>query len=671
MSAASASVTPLRSAAAASPGAASWARHPHVFFRPEEWPAIRARTEHPRFRRDWESLRHVAELDLAVPPLVKDRGDRFYVGAKRASRCAFVGAVTGEERFRRRALAYFDAILAEDDWSLYVPGGADNRFGQWPAHTCHYLAMAYDLLAADMPAARKTAIVEACHRQLVVPFLGDCQDPESDHLGGVRSMNHLGSRASGAGCLLVALDGEGVDYSREIEIARAHILRFIEWYDDAGGSLEIGGYWCHGMGNALRFLVALRANGFPKIFRQRSCKLQRTAYPLLLMSVGDRFAVNFSDSTCGPLLAIGDHGFPELIEHTGRVHGLKAGADPRCAESYARPAMMILAAEFRDPRLQWYADRCSHGGGEFALICGDPELTATPPDDLPTCVAYGGCGVGVMRSSLTDPEPLLMGLKAGRARGTVYDDPHCQFDLNSVLLEAFGSPLLADPGYGHRWDSTTVSHLDPTHYTNATPPHNTVLVDGAGQLYEHNPIAHLQNLSPADDVDYLVSRVEQGYGPKVRKFDRHAYMIAGEFWVLVDEVELAGPGALTWNFHAVKEATLEPGSPARIANGGAELRLQPFGGPALVCRRADDHVLPRLQWDAAEPATGATVGWLLLVRRRGGEFPEVTAEFRDGRVLVTSGSRRWTLPVASRRAAWRSDIMLPFGGKCSPDVSLK
>jgi len=638
-----------------------WACHPHVFFTDDQFEGIRAKTRHPRFRRDWESLQYVAGLDLHVPALVRDREDRFFIGAKRAARCAFVGALTGDEQLRRRARDYFDAILADDDWTQYTgPDYWDNRFGQWPAHMCHYLALAYDLLAAEMTAAEKTAIVEACHRQLVTAFLGDCKDPDSQHLGGVRTMNHLGSRASGAGCLLVALEGDGVDYSREIEIARAHTLRFIEWYDDAGASLEIGGYWCHGMGNALRFLVALRGNSWPNIFRQRSGKLQRTAYPLLCMSIGDRFAVNFSDSTCGPLYSISDNGFPEALEHTGREYRLAAGVDSRLAESYARPAALILAAEFQDGRLQWYADQCSHGGGEFALIYGDPELPTTPPDDLPTCIAYGGCGVGVMRSSMTDPDTLLLGLKAGRARGTAYDDPHCQFDLNSVLLEAFGAVLLADPGYGHRWDGTVVSHLDPAHPTNATPPHNTVLVDGAGQLHEHNPIAHLQDLSPADDVDYLVSRVEQGYGPNVRLFDRHAYMIAKEFYVLVDEVDLASPAILTWNFHAVKEATIAPGSPARIANGGAELLLRPFGGPRLTCRRADDHILPRVQWDTAELVTRADVGWLLLIAQRGQAMPQVAAELRDGHVLVTRGSQRWTLPVVSRRANWRSDIMLPF-----------
>ena len=36
--------------------------------------------------------------------------------------------------------------------------------------------------------------------------------------------------------------------------------------------------------------------------------------------------------------------------------------------------------------------------------------------------------------------------RRGGGRGRIYDDPHCQFDLNAIVLEAFGETLLADPG---------------------------------------------------------------------------------------------------------------------------------------------------------------------------------------------------------------------------------
>jgi len=55
-------------------------------------------------------------------------------------------------------------------------------------------------------------------------------------------MNWLAVLSAGAGCLFLALDGAGVDFTREIEIARAHVLRFVEWFDDDGSAVEHGGY---------------------------------------------------------------------------------------------------------------------------------------------------------------------------------------------------------------------------------------------------------------------------------------------------------------------------------------------------------------------------------------------------------------------------------------------
>ena len=205
-----------------------------------------------------------------------------------------------------------------------------------------------------------------------------------------------------------------------------------------------------------------------------------------------------------------------------------------------------------------------------------------------------------------------------------------------------------------------MSTIDPQHVSNSTPPHNTLLVNGAGQTHTDNPLAHLQDLSPSDEIDYLVSRIERGYGPHVLRFDRHAYLVAKQFYVLVDDVELVEPALLTWNFHAVQHASLEAGTSARIRNGEVELTIQPFGSGRLVSRTALEHVLPRVQFDTAAPVPRLRAGWLLPVGRVGAARADVTAEMDASEVRIRSGAQRWTLPVISRRASFRSDIMLAF-----------
>ena len=627
--------------------------HPHLFFTADKLPAIRAKTLHPRFRRDWEALHFQALRHLEEPlPAAQEGCTAQAALAGRAARLAFVSRVAEEPRFGRRALECFRVVLQGKAWAHHPQ---DCGFGLGSAALCHALALAYDLLAEELAAPEKQRFREACQRELVEVFLRECHSGENQHLYGQRTMNHVAVHASGAVCLLLALHGDGVDYSREIEIARAHLLRFVEWYDDAGAALEFGGYWIYGMGNALRGLAALRSNGWPKIFRQRSGKLLRTAYPLLCMSVGGKFVTNFSDGVYG--VPVGSP-FAQVAENHGRIYRVHAECDPRLVQHLARTPALILAAEFQDSRLQWYAGQATQGD-ELALICGDPDLPETPPDDLPTCVAYHGCGVGVLRSSMSAPGALVLGLKAGRARGHVYDDAHCQFDLNSVVLDGLGTTLLADPGYHHIFNSS-MSVIDPQHISNSSPKHNTLLVDGEGQTHTDSPIAHLQDLSPGDEIDYVVSRMERGYGERVRRFDRHAYLVAKRVYLLLDDIELARPAVLGWNFHGAEQARLQPGATAVIECEGAVLRIIPFGGAPLSCRAASDHLLPRVQFETTAPVSGGRFGWLLLVDPAGAPPTAASAQLEGSGVTLRWNGRVWQLPVVVRRNRFVSDIMLPF-----------
>ena len=615
--------------------------HPRLFFSQDDLPSIREKTDHPRYRADWAALHQQAQEALAGPPIADvdpahthDAYEHSYYrcnviakAAVKAGTCGVAYRITGEARFAERAREMMQAVLETDRERWLV--APHPLFDLPTAAICHGLAIAYDMMADDMSHTERRHFVAVCREKAVAPFLTMCSQlgdngkrPLNPGLYGARTWNYVPALCSGAGCLLLALHGDGADLSREIEIARAHLLRFIEWYDDAGCAIEHTVYWAAAMRQTLTFLVALRANGWPKIFQQRSRKLERTAYAPLYMCIGGKNVANFCDSHYGPLRA--------------------------------RANALILAAAYRDPRLQWWAEHMPPGD-LLSLVCGDTDLASSPPHDLPTCMAFDACGIAVLRSSMTDPDTLFLGLKAGRARGKICDDPHCQFDLNSVVLDAYGATLLADPGYGHNWFHGP-STIDPAHPTNSTPAHNTLLVNGAGQLYEHSPIAHFQDLSPRHDVDCIVSRLEQGYGPHVRRFDRHAFMINRAFYVLLDDIELSAPASLTWNFHAPKSAHIQSGETTRISNQGAQLDLIPFGDLALRSDTRDDHVLPRIQWDTAESVSEARAGWLLWAQCAGQDTPPPDAQLREHSIVVRYEAGEWVLPIIRRRTPYRSPL---------------
>lgn len=635
----------------------SWQPHPHLYFDTDGLEKVKAKLTHPRFQKDWDSVRFRATHLLDTPPFDRtlDKYEAPCYAAHQAALCAFVFRMTGEQRFAKRALAAFDALLEVPVWS---GNPVDCQFGLREGAMALHLGEAYDLLAEEMPGAARKTFIDACLERLLKVFVANCKNGQNHYLGGERTMNHLALHASGASCLAIALDGDAGDLAKEIEIARAHLLRFIEWYDDAGASLEIDGYWSYANEHVIRAMYALRNNGWPKFMHQRARKLERYFYPVLCMSIGGKFVTNFADSHYGHDLSGAREG--AQIKKRVRERYLDESADPRHAFYRMRTCALALASAFQDGRIQWFAEQLPRGD-QFGIIAGDPDLKPTPPDDLPTTVCYHNSGIGVIRSSMTDPDTLLLGLKAGRARGKVYDDPHSQFDLNSVVLEAFGEPLLADPGYHHVWHSK-MNTTDPDHISNSTPPHNTILVGGKGQTVEDSPLAHLQDLSPNEDVDYLVSRIERAYGPRVRRYDRHAYCIGKQFFVLVDDVLLREAEVLTWNFHAAEEAKLTAAAPpkaCRVERGNAALALVPFG-LELTCKTADDHLLPRFQFDTPEPVLFARAGWLLLPHRKGDDVPDIEAKFAEGGVVVFVGEESWELPVVVRRSSFRSDIMVPF-----------
>jgi len=607
--------------------------HPHLYFGPGHIEGLRSKTRHPFFRRDWLAIRHGAEQSLQGSLIAEGWPSKVLpAAASSAARCAFVHRLTGEPQFGERARQICHALLAADGWTgNYLEGvhHEEMQFHLAAAELCRNLALAYDMLAEEMTSAERMRFIRVCREKALEPFLSERST--NAFLYGLRTMNWIAVLAAGAGCLFVALDGDGVDFSKEIDIARAHILRFIEWYDDDGSAVEHGGYWAYGMGNALHLLRALRENGWPRIMQQDSHKLERTAYPILYGCIGGKNVTNFCDDRYGRL------------------------------EAVARDAALVLAAEFQDGYLQWWAHQLSDAG-VLGFVSGDPELEPSPPDELPTCMVFQRTGMGIMRASMTDPDTLYLAIKAGRARGKIFDDPHCQFDLNSVVLDAFGENLLADPGYGHNWTAEAQGKefrvTDPNHHSNSTPPHNTLLVDGRGQEERFSPIAFLDDFSPSDEIDYVVSRIEQGYGPQLRRFDRHVYFVDKRFFALVDDVELISPGELTWNFHGPKESEISVNDVATIRNGGVRLRIIPVGRLKLSCSRRDDHVLPRLQWDTVAPVRQTLIAWLLLPDRLDDEIGTPSAHLGEDVLLLSDEKGEWHLPIVRRRVPLRTSMTL-------------
>jgi len=142
-----------------------------------------------------------------------------------------------------------------------------------------------------------------------------------------------------------------------------------------------------------------------------------------------------------------------------------------------------LAREYRDPQAQWLAlqtdavNVTAAGAPWLNLIGYDPTVPATPPTELPTLHHFDDIDIISARSDWSGEESLVV-FKCGPFIGhkTVREfryDPgggHVHPDANHFVLFGAGQWLLRDDGY--RWKRTG--------------QHNTLLIDGRGQLGEGN-----------------------------------------------------------------------------------------------------------------------------------------------------------------------------------------
>ena len=354
-------------------------------------------------------------------------------------------------------------------------------------------------------------------------------------------------------------------------------------------------------------------------------QLRRTAYFPLYGSILGEYVLNFGDTAHGRLLAA-----PTLR----------------------------LAAEYRDPVLQWYAEQGSTDD-VLSLLWWDPELESSPPSGLEISVAYpGGVEWAVLRSSLTDPDAVVVGLRGGTTTAS-----HCHRDLQSIIVHALGEPLIADHGnlgYSRDYWVSQYGHLGRD-----TRAHNTLLPEGLEQVQRRTIPTMVEGedlrcssriivLVRQADSDYVASEavLTYGEGDGGRRVmvchDRHMALVRPGLLLLVDEVSCGEPLELGWSFHAGGDVELR-GDGACFRSGVARLDFRAHGGARLSLTRRDDQKLPYLFLESAARVSKALFVATLLPYRVGEEpaAPEVTVRGKD--VELSWRGSRHRLRVASRR----------------------
>ena len=271
-----------------------------------------------------------------------------------------------------------------------------------------------------------------------------------------------------------------------------------------------------------------------------------------------------------------------------------------------------LAAMYHDEHIQWLAketasvsDCALFGTCWLNMVWNDPTLPAKPPSSLPTFRHFADMGIVSARSDWSGDESLVA-FKCGPSLGHSAIDKldfdagggHPHPDANHFVVFGNGEWLIRDDGYRFK----------------GTDDHNTLLIDGKGQLGENelamvagHALGKVGEWFVSDEqiklkshpritaaaggpvFDYMVGDATQAY-PKelgLSRFVRRMVYLKPNILIVADDIVTDRPRSLELRFHPQLPATKDPSGDYLSLGQKAALRLVPFTTDGVEVVAAD------------------------------------------------------------------------------------
>lgn len=481
----------------------------------------------------WQAVKRWADSFVKQgPPAYKENSDteqlwQREVGNKQPF-LALAFLLTGDKTYRDAAARWALASCSYPTWGLGSYANSDLAAG----HQLFGLALVYDWLYGDLEAEERAAI-----RNTLISRGRLMHTAATSKMYWRNSFlqNHLWVNVTGlaaAGLSLFDDPEAGAETMAWIDLALDKMRRTEAALGPDGASHEGVAYWTYGVEYMLKFWhLAATLLGQDL----HSEWWSNTAAYRLYMSVPraawtrSNLIVDIAD---GPRV---DWYGPDFL-------------------------LRDLARRFQDPQAQWLAAELeSQGFTQYSaawlnLIWYDPTLNPEPPDRLRTWKHFKDMDIVSTRSDWSGNESLLVfkcGPAIGRKATMEFDyDPgggHVHPDSGHFVLFGAGEWLIRDDQYA--WKLT--SH------------HNTLLVDGKGQLGEGaqwfrtieairqraNP--RITSVEASEEVDRITGDVTEAYPQALglKRFVRHLLFIKPDVLVVVDDIETDGAKNLELRFH--------------------------------------------------------------------------------------------------------------------------
>jgi hypothetical protein len=520
--------------------AATPPQHPRLYLTPQR--IAQLRVEIATFRKPhWDTLHTQADQLVRKHPPVYEKAIQNNDGEQLWQRevgnalptLAMAWLMTGDARYR----------AATEEWSLascsYPTWGAAGKYdGKDLAagHQLYGLALVYDWLYGDLDGHTRSTIHDTLLTRGRNMF--KATDEKTGNFWRDEFMqNHLWVNATGLAAAALAIPEEA-ETANWLAVARDKFRRSDDALGPDGASHEGVGYWSYGVEYLLKYW-ALSADLLGEDLR--SAWWQKTALYRLYLGL--------------PRLSLTPH------------NAIVDIADCTRSDYYGPDYLLFnLAHRFRDAHAQWLglqveeAKVTAQAAPFLNLLWFDPSVKAAAPDDLPTLHHFEDIGIVSARSDWSGRESLVVfksGPPAGHEevkRGFVKDPGfgHVHPDANHFVIFGNGQWLIQDDGY--RWKETG--------------QHNTLLVDGLGQMGEHQMWFRRKTPLPLEGEPTILSvkagseddlMVGDATGAYVAEAGLRRYVRRLVYWkpstvLVLDDIETDRPRALELRFHPVEKS---------------------------------------------------------------------------------------------------------------------
>ena len=544
--------------------------------------------------------------------------------------------VSADTKYLNAARDWALASCSYRTWGLGTTDGMDLAAG----HQLFGLALVYDWCYDALDAETRETIRATLIRRTTAMF----EAAASGRAWWRRSVlqNHLWVNITGMAAAGLALFDEVEDARFWVGLPLQKYRTTMDALGDDGASHEGAGYWQYGVEYMMKFMV-LAADLLGEDMYDHPWWRNTAAYCQHVMLPRNAW----TRRSC-------------LVDIADCPRG-----------NWYGPEYLLrgLARRFADGHAQWLAHEIDAADIEAAsapwlnLIWYDPSVAAVRPDGVPTLRHFEDMGLVAARSDWSGDEALLV-FKCGpfighKAVAEFAYDPgggHVHPDANHFVLFAHGEWLLRDDGYRSKW----------------TGQHNTLLIDGKGQMGEGKmwfqgsiPLTHrarprILRTRSEPTVDTIAADAAQAYPSELglRQFVRHILFIKPNVLVVADDIVLADERPLELRFHPEQDEAHRDGSAFLVHGRNSTLRIEPLTTDGVEVTAESLEGQDRKQGKTFQMFT-VRLATTASVWRNAVAFSWAPRDQQPAQVTMTQDASKWEFSVAGQRVALDLDASGP------------